>query len=389
MMKSSLRHIVLLLILLTACGKERQPAVPVPSDTPIEFRKPQTKGQHPLEYLEQLAQQHFGVSAWYTPEGGVFDASSELYIANHQFGTLITGNDLTEDDYRNATWQGTAGEGDSETADPVYYPLDGTLSYFCYAPYRENVGSTSDVQIIYDPDSGITSQLSHYLPGSPLIRFTPMTSAADMIDFIAGIPVLDKHRDSGAIALDLSNHPTTALQFYVKYVGALDPSEGVVITQIVIRNVIGSEYLYFTQRDGNYGFEWCSTISPDPSSATMPRATYTLFTADLKNDFLDSVTPLYVNETLNGRLYLLPQVLPEESYLDITYNVKNRSGGSVLDENVVSIPLHGTVAWPQGKKVKYTITITVADRCDVSIDTITIDNWMDAENTHPSTELMY
>ena len=154
MMKMTWKHIVpLLILLLTACGKERQAAVPVPSDVPIEFRAPQTKGSDELSTLMRLASQKFSVSAWYTPEGETFGIGSTRYLKNHCFGTLSTS------DYEHATWCGVTSGGE---ADPVYYPLDGSLSYFCYAPYRDNVevGEGSDVQFIYNPSSSITSPIT-------------------------------------------------------------------------------------------------------------------------------------------------------------------------------------------------------------------------------------
>ena len=357
---------------------------PVPSDNPIEFREPQTKGAAQLVSLERLAAQDFSVSAWYTPEGETFGSSSIRYFNNHRFGTLDLEN--------YSLWQGLNSTRDA--ADPVYYPLDGSLTYFCFAPYRADVdpAGSSDIKLIPEPSSTITDQLPNYLPYSPLIVFSPTTSPSRQIDLVVSTPLLDVNRSAGAIPLDFTTHLSTAIQFWFKYSGSLGPSEAVVISQIVIRDVIGAEYLYFTESGGSYGHEWCSTISPLDGSSTMPLASYTLATSsgeiitDTPN--LDPITPKYVNNTINGRLYLLPQVLPSGAYLDITYNVKESSTGSVLDENVVSIPLSGTEAWPIGKTVKYTITIGVAERKDVSISA-EIADWTDAGNTHAGQELMY
>ncbi len=384
MMKMTWKHIVSLLILLTACGKEQQPAVPVPSDVPIEFVAPQTKGSDELSTLMRLATQKFGVSAWYTPEGETFGTGSISYIENHRFGTLSTS------DYEHATWCGIT---DAGVANPVYYPLDGSLSYFCYAPYREDVTNASDVHVIPSPAPAITTHLSNYLPGSPLICFTPKASTVSQIDFLVATPVLDARRGGGAVALDFTKHVTTKIEFWAKYAGSVDvETEGVIVTRIVIRDVISSEYLYFTESNGVLGREWCSTISPVDGTSTMPKASYTL---SIDNNalitsaaWLDSSTAKYVNATNNGITYLLPQIIPSGAYLDLTYQVKNRNTGSVLDENTVSIPLNGTVEWPIGKVVKYTITIGVPPRSDVVI-TATLEDWVDSYNIHSEQELMY
>ena len=384
MMKTVWKHIVLLLILLTACGREPlpQPAVPVPSDIPIEFRAPQTKGSDELSTLARLATQKFGVCAWYTPEGETFGTGSVPYIKNHRFGCT--------DVPSYTTWCGVTAGGE---ADPVYYPLDGSLSYFCYAPYRDVVNETSDVELIYEPDSEITSHLTNYLEGSPLICFTPKATTIGQIDFLVAIPVLDARRGGSDITLDFRRHVTTKIEFWVKYSGSVDDeTEGVIVTQIVIRDVISSEYLYFTENDRVLGHQWCSTISPVDGSATMPKASYSLTANNnaliTSAAWLDSSTAKFVNETNNGITYMLPQVIPSGAYLDVTYQVKNKASGSVLDENTVSIPLEGTVDWPIGKVVKYTITIGVPPRNDVDI-TATIEEWLDSYNIHSEQELMY
>lgn len=376
------------MLLLGACRKDPAPQpMPVASDVPIEFSSPQTKGSDELSTLARLATQKFGVCAWYTPEGETFGGTGSVpYILNHRFGCT--------DVPSYTTWCGVTAGG---AANPVYYPLDGTLSYFCYAPFRESVTDASDVYFIPNPDPAITTQLANYMPGSPLIRFTPTTSTASQIDFIVAPPVLDIHRGDGAVELDFTKHVTTKIEFWCKYAGTLDAeSEGVVITRLVISNVISSEYLYYTENAGNIGLEWCSNISPDPDpeeeTPTMPKASYTLSTINnsliTSDAWLDVSTPKFVNETNNGIIYMLPQTLPLAASLDVTYQVRIKSTGAVLDENTVSIPLAGTADWPLGKVVKYTITIGVAARKDVELDA-EILRWSNARNKHSEQELMY
>lgn len=359
----------------TACDREPVPAARIS----VEFsaRASGTKGAPQLTTVERLAAQHFSVSAWYTPEGEVFGAGSRPYIRNHRFG--LSGD----------TWHGMTATG---APDPVYYPLDGTLSYFCYAPYREDTGPDSDICLTVNPETSLTDRLDHYLPGSPLICFSPGTTPATQIDFIAAAPLLDVNRHAGRLVLDFTRHLTTDIQFWCKYEGALNAEEGVTVTRISIRDVIGSEYLYFTENDGIPGQAWCSVISPLDGSGDMPVASYTLSTQALDlitgENYLDGAEALWLNNTINGRLYLLPQTLPEGAFLDITYVVKNRGSDARLDENVVSLPLAGTPDWPVGKTVRYTITVPVADRKEARL-AVSILDWTDAGNTHASQELMY
>lgn len=369
---------IFLLALAAALFACRQEVAPAPQ-VPVEFsaRMPEAKGAPQLSTLERLAAQHFSVSAWYTPEGSSFGTGSRPYIRNHRFG--LDG----------ATWRGITAAG---LADPVYYPLDGTLSYFCYAPYRADTGTASDICLTFEPDPAVTDRLPGYLPGSPLVCFTPGATPATQIDFIAATPLLDVDRGAGSIALDFTRHLTTDVQFWCKYTGTLEAEEGVVISRIAIRDVIGSEYLYFTERDGVPGHAWCSNVSPVDGGAVMPVASYVLSTGSLdlitEDRYLDSSTAKWVNNTINGRLYLLPQTLPAGACLDVTYVVKNRANDSNLDENVVSLPLSGTPDWPAGKTVRYTITVAVADRQDIGLS-VSITDWANAGNTHASQELMY
>lgn len=370
---------------LAACRKESPSGLTKPqaSDEAIAFSAgtPRTKGAPQLSTLERLAAQHFSVNAWYTPDGDTFGTASLSYIRNHRFGCT--------DIHSYTSWRGVTSGG---MADPVYYPLDGSLSFFCYAPYRADVSGTSDVHFDYEPAQTVTDQLTNYMDGSPLICFTPSASPSSQIDFIAATPVLDVVRGGGPVPLDFTNHLTTDIQFWCKYAGSLNENEGVMISQIVIRDVISSEYLYFTESAGTLGFSWCSTVSPEDDGAVMPVSSYSLstVTSDLitENPYLSSSEAKHVNNTINGRLYLLPQTLPAGAFLDLTYVVKNTASGGTLDENTVSIPLSGTAAWPMGKTVKYTITIGVAERKDVTLSASIVD-WADAGNSHADQELLY
>ena len=207
--------------------------------------------------------------------------------------------------------------------------------------------------------------------------------------------MLNTRRGGEAVPLDFRKHVTTKIEFWAKYAGSVDVgTEGVIISRIVLRDVISSEYLYFTENNGTLGREWCSTISPVDGTSEMPKATYTLSTDNnsliTSDAWLDNSTAKYVNATNNGITYLLPQVIPAGAFLDVTYQVKSISSGSVLDENTVSIPLDGDgmVNWPLGKVVRYTFTVGVAPRKNVTLST-EIVVWENAHNNHTAQELMY
>ena len=418
---------ILVLLLLAACTKVPEGggvAAPMQSDEPIGFAVggEETKGQAPITTLAALAQQDFSVSAWYTPQGGKFkDRQSVRYFANHRFGYVSAALE-GETSFPNA-WQGVAAHAATGIveANPVYWPLDGTLSFFCYAPYRADAAldtppdpDTRD--IVLEPavtDAGVIARLPDYLPGSPLIRVTPATSAAGQIDFLCAPPVLDRSRsaDSGRFPLDFSKHRMTQVEFWFAYKGDLyvDPGnvnnfEQARVTGIEIQDVVGSKYLYFTENTpGNPVCSWSDSVSPADmmdAVAPLPTATYRLVSAD--NAELVTGVPAslediedpgsafkHINNTANGRLYLLPQVLAAGAKLRIEYAVMNIYAGSRITETVSWNLSAGSVTeWPEGKVVRYFITLDLPARGIVSVNSVIIP-WEDSGNPYYEQELIY
>lgn len=394
-MKKTTYLLCLSLLMLggSSCQKEKTEELDN-SREPLVFSAstPRTKGQRELDHLDELANQDFSVSAWYTAEGKEFGNNSLHYLANHRFGTLDN----------QVTWQGIARSDNNEASpDPVYYPLDGSLSFFCYAPYR-NPEEFQDIIINNTPPEGITNK-ENYLPGSPVIQFTPESSAARQIDFIASDPVLDWKKGDGIVPLNFTKHLTTKIQFWCKYEGVINNEEKVLVDNIMIHNVIGSEYLYFTQQGGKLGYAWCSDVSPD-GGETMPRNSYSLSieNKELINDanaYLDTEEFKFVNAEVTGKIYLLPQVIPpmpeegayeEEDfpYLQISYQILNKDNQTV-EKNTLKYDLRGSEDWPIGKTVVYTITIKVAQRKELVVNSVVINDWEDAGNTHNPEELLY
>ena len=329
------------LSLLAACTRVPVPGErgPVPSDAAIEFslgEEQATKGVAPISTLKELALQDFSVSAWYTPQGETFEADgahSLKYIENHRFG-YVTNNlgGLTLNSQFTQSWRGVNKHGStgSVTSNPVWWPLDGTLTFFCYAPYREEaIGSVatdtesltaaklhappemtpalplrdvipgsspeerfphSDIllEAPLDPtaDAAVISRLPGYLPGSPLIRVSPSASVSDQVDFLAAPPLLDRRRTDagGKFPLDFRQHRLTQVEFLFNYDGQLDDvnestdetKETVRVTSIEIKNVIASKYLYFTESTPYvWDCAWSDAVSPaDKSSSDLPRASY-------------------------------------------------------------------------------------------------------------------
>lgn len=408
-MKKTIYLICFSLLGLSAisCQKEKTTTEPSSSREPIMFsaRAPRTKGEAPLNSLYDLRDQGFSVSAWYSPNEAEFgDGSEKAYIVNHRFGTL----DATISE--STVWQGIYKAGETEyKADPVYYPLDGSLSFFCFAPYRE-LSESSDIRLISNPEEAITSQLAefNYLSNSPLICYTPALNTINQFDFVASEPVQNWKKGDGVIPLDFTKHLTTRLRFYCDYDGQLNDEEKVIVTNIQLANVIGSEYLFFIKdADGNLGHQWCDRISPEDGSQSMPLVTYELSTNReelVNNAYLmkhsNDDAFRWVNYTQNGRMYVLPQAFPEKEdendivddeedpILIITYQIQNNEG-LMLDENVVQFDLRGSPAWEMGKTMAYYLTIGVKERKDLNVISVNIEDWIDSHNQHEPEEILY
>ena len=420
------KTLLLLSLLAVACTKIPSPdPVPVPSDVPVEFGVTDglSKGQDPIVSLQALAAVDFGVSAWFTPRGEEFGDTSVEYFQNHRFG-YITPNLAAESTFPNP-WQGVAahaaGTG-AVTPAPVYWPLDGTLTFFCYAPYRTDAvldtPPAPDARDIVLEAAPADMQDRHpdYLAGSPIIRYTPAASAADQIDFLAAPAILDRRRseNEGRFPVDFSRHRLTRLDFRFNYDDVyeddehnvfhyLAAGESVRVLSVAVRGVIGSKYLYFTG-GAPYATEcaWSDAVSPvdkEAAGAALPLADYRLNavkagTGELgygyeyelpeKNGSNDNHKPV-VRE--KGRLYLLPQELPADAVLEITYAIYDGTNYKGISE-IISVPLKANLAeWEQGTRVCYRITLNLKPHQSASCSVLT-EKWMSSENDQSEIELL-
>ena len=395
-MKKTIYLISFALLGLSAisCQKEIMTAEIDLAEEPILFsvKTPETKGQPPLtRFLNGLAEQDFSVSIWYSAEGTDYYTSTIPYVLNHRFGTTEEPQAITE----NTTWMGISRDAEGNIShDPVYYPLDGSLSFFCYAPFRDPE-EHQDILIVNNPPEAIQT-LPNYLPGSPSILFTPEMEVSNQIDFIASVPVLNWKKGMGEIPLNFPKHLTSKIQFYCDFSGIKNEEEKIYISSIEIQNVVGSEYLYFTKdEDGTLGFEWSKNVSPVEGTQEMPKASYLLSTttgALSSEDYLllhDPEDPAknytYVNGKANGWMYVLPQEFSEgQPQLIITYDIVN--GSRIVETNSLTYDLRGTAAWPLGQTLRYYITVNIADREDMVVHTVRINDWEDAGNVQDNPE---
>ena len=414
------RRISALVLLLCSCTQVPAPG-PVPSDEPVAFAVDAgtTKGAAPITTLAVLAQQDFSVSAWYTPEGETFDVpggTAVKYFENHRFGYVSSALE-SETTFPNA-WQGVALHGTTGAVNPnpVYWPLDGTLTFFCYAPYRADATATPvpspdtrDI-VLADPvtDDAVRSRLPGYLIGSPLIRYTPAASVRDQVDFLAARPILDadRHDDGGRFGLDLV-HRLTQVKFAFNYDGYLPNPEFACVTSIEVRNVVSSAYLYFAEPTPYVmACRWSTESSlndPFTTSTPLPTASYRLTDEEVggvrelipsnvmtshipeKNVANDNHLSVCTNE---GILYLLPQELSDDAELEVGYVIAEQHGvPKVTDVLTVKLRTSSLTAWPAGKQVRYLLTLNIPNH-QLSGITAQLSDWENAGNTHATEPLL-
>ena len=401
------RRISALVLLLCSCTQVPAPG-PVPSDEPVAFAVDAgtTKGAAQLVTLDALNDVDFGVSAWYMPQGETFEADgvhAAKYIENQRFG------------YLNSAWRGVSRNGATLSQHQVYWPLDGTLTFFCYAPYQDG---SSDIRLAMPPDDMATRE-PDWLVGSPIICVTPAAAdgtAVNQVDFLAAPALLDKARsdNAGVIAVDFTDHRLTRVSFSFNYYGELLDSEHAYVESIELNNVVGSRYFYYTEATP-YVMDcaWSDAVSPDDPDhahswpADWPRATYRLVQGTVSPAVekglitgTDSFLPKYdPNDLINyplvfksvcteqGVLCLLPQDLPADATLTVRY-VTSEQHGLPMTSDEITVNLSTALAsWPAGKQVHYKMTLNIPNH-QISGLTAQVEGWDDSFNDHSTQELL-
>ena len=380
-------------VVACACGKTltlEEPSVLAVSGEPIAFAVDgqMTKGD-PVTTLAALAAQQFSVSAWYSPDGQAFSAPGNTgYLAykNHRFGYVT--DDLANQTTFPNPWQGVNAPGNNPennnnkvTGNPIGWPFSGTLSFFCYAPYRADaaletppVPDDRDI-VLEDPvtDAGIVARLPGYLGDSPLIRVTPAASASAQADLLVAPPLLDKSRFyfAGQSQLDFSRHRMVQVEFWFNQKGFVPDAEKVAVrvTGITLNHIIGSKYLYFTRNAQNEtGCAWSDAVSPAAPAnpgADFPLTNYgitaaagELVEADLPERNGNTNDNHIASQTQKGMLFLLPQTLPADAEVEVAYALVDGQGSPVVT-GAKTYPLvqPALTAWPEGKRICYKLTL--------------------------------
>lgn len=262
-------------------------------------------------------------------------------------------------------------------ADVCYWPFNGKLSFFAYAPYI----SSTFLQFASD-----------YVSGYPRMTYSPTTNVTDQPDFCLATPVLDRHSSGEPIPL-VFHHSLSQVVFSANYAGdfpAIITSSPlyVKVDNIRICNVIGKKTV--TMSSGTPCFDWQDDAEcPDGDRVSylldrslnhqlndieLPKAT-----DPVSDNYMELTT---VDGVANGVMYLLPQTMDKgEVYLELTYGYYEMvdTKETLRASARTSCPLPA-VDWEPTKSYRYRFTINLAANSIVN-PSIMVETWKDVNNT--------
>lgn len=197
-----------------------------------------------------------------------------------------------------------------------YWPLNQKIQFFAYA---------TDAAAKYNADTA---------KAYPTIDYTIAADAAQQKDFVVA-KTIDKTSSDNAVPLAFT-HALTQVNFSVKG-DANDLTY--IVTSIEIAGVANTgTYSYDTE-------SWNATGTA--GTYTYPIAAGASVTGTAAVDLKQK----------DGALMLMPQTLPADAKINLVYQVFNADKVAVGEVITTSVPLKDTVAWGEGKKIRYTLTL--------------------------------
>lgn len=307
-----------------------------------------TRGENPLSGDRIYS---MGVFAGYEEEN---DFSSES-VANDYINNVRYG--------RSSTAEPFAGE------DVCYWPFNGKLSFFAYAPY------INDAYIHATPD---------YEKGFPMMEYMPTPDVVTQNDLCIAKPVLNRLMSTDPIPLSF-HHALSQVVFSANFIGDIPASHMIKVDEIVLYNVIGKKVFSFNDSDD--GFSWQDDEGCDyDTSYTLTR------THDSNSQIADVGIPKQNGENYQkldlpaGVMYLVPQSLEKGiAYLKVTYGYyRVTSTGDILVTRVTrKVNLPEDCVWESSKRYRFAFSLKEVDHSDIKA-TVTIEDWQNSGN--PTTD---
>jgi len=341
---------IVICLLLPSCNKVEYFASVQESDEAIAFSLPQvgtlTKGVDPLQDTTLV---NFGIGAVLNYDGV---SENQWYLSQQP----VVRDELTRKFNFNP---------------PAYWPVFGDLSFFAYAPKFQN--GSEEIPFV------------ETTTGFPTIEFTPSTNVTGQIDFCVGRPLMHKTRADNPISIKFE-HALTQIMFYVNYTGVIPQGYFMLITEMTVKNVVGTKSVSFSTSDPYFAWEGESAHTAD-SSYVLQRIQNHIRTDSIRRTTGLNPDTYYPLSNSPGRLYLLPQTLGPDAKLEVKYGFYYNYGADpqVLAMFVKEVPLPEGQVWPGGKTVNYQMTVDVGISSPIGL-TSTISDWEPSGNTHAEFE---
>ena len=363
-MKKTIRYTISTLCacsLLLSCSRAEMPEtdrtmhpdLSAPITLGSSFSGSLTKGQPPLD--------NYNIT---TTDIGLF---AGFNVPDEPFSDATFGNGVMSNVKfsRNATdekWHGSTA---------CYWPVDGSLSLFAYAPYQADL------------------QVSPSYAGGPLsILFSPSQSSVTyQRDFCVAAPVYNHAKTSDAVSMSF-HHTLCQIFFYASYTGTPLNDCVLVIDEITLDGVVGTSTITYGAPGSGEIFAWADASS-QPKDAS-----YTILSNEIE---CSPTTPIPEYDGtkeeserdiritgLNGRLFLIPQTLTEDNSLSITWSFMRRNGSQwqrisqFLTETKLPYAA-GAPVWEAGKTVEYHMRLNLGAFAEVSISA-NVTDWIPSGN---------
>lgn len=358
-----------LIALSSSCKGRLDPEDGMAEDksAPISFVVGQdTKGTRPIDDKETLARYGFGVYAGYTQPGVKFGSGSQA--ANYMKNTKIEQDPKSPDKWI--------------ASNQFYWPINGSLSFFGYAPYFKQQDADANGQSFIIPSKDYKGGL---LRGT----YKPDPNVTTQLDLCLSIPVLDRLSSEGPVPMNFK-HALTRVFFFVNGLGADSDRFRYRVTDIYLKGVVGTNTVTYVM-DEDVPFEW------DPIRDTTARdgeyhLTYNRDQPHLTDSWVKVSSDSHeaskmenfvkINSTDNGRLYLLPQELTDDATVQIVLTAYTLTGSSwtiISELPPVEYKLPRGAAWEPSKTISYFATIDIPNLCVFDMTAYKTD-WEDSGN---------
>lgn len=308
-------YFIISFLLFTACDKEI--STEAGQDT-IGFNiEAITRGS--IQNTDNLP--GFGVFAYYHATGGFNEAIS------------------TPDYMYNISVQKNAS--DWVYAPLRYWPLNGSLSFFAYAPHSSETG-------------GALSLSSETNAGPPILTYTVSDNVAQQFDLLAATPVYATTDKSNKVHFEF-NHALSRINFDAKLSSALPSGWTVQVKEIEIGSF---------KNKGNYAFDaWVLASDATDKSYAMSVANSLLRNVTVGTTF----QPVSAD---NANLFMIPQSVDPGDIIKITL-LFNKNG--TPEERVFERPLTDIVTHLEEAKA-YNVKITISSPITFDLE-CQVEDW--------------